>query len=126
MERDKPVYLISAVSKMFNIHAQTLRLYEREGLVTPSRTDGNTRLYSENDIERLEQILSLTRDMGVNLAGIDIILGMRQRQRVENEKLALFLLEVKNLLRKEAPQLIEKVEDLAQSSGLLDDTTQNQ
>jgi len=70
-------YMISAVAQKYNIHPQTLRLYEREGLLKPSRTDGNTRLYSEEDLDRLETILSLTRDLGVNLAGVEIILNMR-------------------------------------------------
>ena len=71
--------MISAVAKKFNIHPQTLRLYEREGLLKPSRTDGNTRLYSEEDLEQLEMILSLTRELGVNLAGVEIILNMRHK-----------------------------------------------
>ena len=75
----KAYYMISAVAQKYNIHPQTLRLYEREGLLKPSRTDGNTRLYSEEDLERLETILSLTRDLGVNLAGVEIILNMRSR-----------------------------------------------
>ena len=73
----KAYYMISAVAQKYNIHPQTLRLYEREGLLKPSRTDGNTRLYSDEDLERLETILSLTRDLGVNLAGVEIILNMR-------------------------------------------------
>ena len=72
-------YMISAVAQKYNIHPQTLRLYEREGLLTPSRTDGNTRLYAEEDLEQLETILSLTRDLGVNLAGVEIILNMRRK-----------------------------------------------
>ena len=79
--RGKTGYMISAVAEMYNIHPQTLRLYEREGLLLPSRSDGNTRLYSEEDLERLEVILSLTRDLGVNLAGIEIILNMRARMK---------------------------------------------
>jgi len=75
----KACYMISAVALKYNIHAQTLRLYEREGLLKPSRTDGNTRLYSEEDLGQLEIILSLTRDMGVNLAGVEIILNMRRK-----------------------------------------------
>jgi MerR family transcriptional regulator/heat shock protein HspR len=71
--------MISAVAQKYNIHPQTLRLYEREGLLKPSRTEGNTRLYSDEDLERLETILSLTRDLGVNLAGVEIILNMRTR-----------------------------------------------
>ena len=75
----KAYYMISAVAQKYNIHPQTLRLYEREGLLTPSRTEGNTRLYSEADLEQLETILSLTRDLGVNLAGVEIILNMRRK-----------------------------------------------
>ena len=71
--------MISAVAQKYNIHPQTLRLYEREGLLKPSRTEGNTRLYSEEDLEQLETILSLTRDLGVNLAGVEIILNMRRK-----------------------------------------------
>jgi MerR family transcriptional regulator/heat shock protein HspR len=75
----KAYYMISAVAQKYDIHPQTLRLYEREGLLRPSRTEGNTRLYSEEDLEQLETILSLTRDLGVNLAGVEIILNMRRR-----------------------------------------------
>ena len=78
-ERGKAYYMISAVSQKYNIHPQTLRLYEREGLLMPSRTEGNTRLYSEEDLEQLETILALTRDLGVNLAGVEIILNMRRK-----------------------------------------------
>lgn len=82
--------MISAVAEMYNLHPQTLRLYEREGLLSPSRSEGNTRLYTEEDLERLEVILSLTRDLGVNLAGIEIILNMRARMReMEREVQAL-------------------------------------
>ena len=82
----KAYYMISAVAQKFSIHPQTLRLYEREGLLKPSRTDGNTRLYSEEDLERLETILALTRDLGVNLAGVEIILNMRQKiERMQQE-----------------------------------------
>ncbi len=72
-------YMISVVAKSYDIHPQTLRLYEREGLLKPSRTDGNTRLYSEADLRDLEVILNLTRDLGVNLAGVEIILNMRRK-----------------------------------------------
>ena len=75
----KAYFMISAVAQKYNIHPQTLRLYEREGLLKPSRTEGNTRLYSEEDLEQLETILSLTRDLGVNLAGVEIILNMREK-----------------------------------------------
>src|SRR6476620_8837932 len=77
--KSKGAYMISAVAEMYEIHPQTLRLYEREGLLKPSRTDGNTPLYTDEDLERLEFILSLARDLGVNIAGIAIILQMRER-----------------------------------------------
>jgi MerR family transcriptional regulator, heat shock protein HspR len=78
-KRTRGTYTISVVADQFGIHPQTLRLYEREGLLKPSRTDGNTRLYTDADIEQLEVILSLTRDLGVNLAGVEIILNMRTK-----------------------------------------------
>jgi len=97
MKKDKkrkkePLYMIGAVSRMFNIHPQTLRLYEREGLLTPSRTEGKTRLYSQEDIEKLEFILFLTRELGVNLAGVDAILRMRE-QMMQMQKQIEYLLE---------------------------------
>jgi MerR family transcriptional regulator/heat shock protein HspR len=79
MKKRTKTYTISAVAEMYDIHPQTLRLYEREGLLKPSRSDGNTRLYSDSDLERLEIILSLTRDLGVNLAGVEIVLNMREK-----------------------------------------------
>ncbi len=83
---DEPVYLISIVASMLNIHPQTLRQYEREGLITPSRTEGRIRLYSQRDIDRMKLILRLTRDLGVNIAGIDIILRLKeQMEEMENE-----------------------------------------
>jgi MerR family transcriptional regulator/heat shock protein HspR len=72
-------YMISVVARSYGIHPQTLRLYEREGLLKPSRTEGNTRLYSEDDLKQLEVILNLTRDLGVNLAGVEIVLNMRRK-----------------------------------------------
>jgi MerR family transcriptional regulator/heat shock protein HspR len=82
----KAYYMISAVAQKYNIHPQTLRLYEREGLLKPSRTEGNTRLYSEEDLEQLETILTLTRDLGVNLAGVEVILNMRRKiQQMQGE-----------------------------------------
>ena len=77
--KSKGAYMISAVAEMYDIHPQTLRLYEREGLLKPSRTEGNTRLYTDEDLQRLEFILSLARDLGVNISGIAIILQMRER-----------------------------------------------
>jgi len=77
--KGKAAYMISVVAEQYQIHPQTLRLYEREGLLKPSRSEGNTRLYTQEDIERLEVILKLTRDFGVNLAGVEIILNMREK-----------------------------------------------
>ena len=77
--KSKAAYMISVVAEQYEIHPQTLRLYEREGLLKPSRSDGNTRLYTPEDLERLEVILHLTRDLGVNLAGVEIILNMREK-----------------------------------------------
>ncbi|RUM65569.1 MAG: MerR family transcriptional regulator [Sulfurospirillum sp.] len=76
---DEPVYQISVVAKALNIHPQTLRQYEREGLITPSRTNGKIRLYSQKDIDKINLILRLTRDLGVNLAGVDIILQFKDQ-----------------------------------------------
>ena len=87
----KAGYMISAVAEMYHLHPQTLRLYEREGLLTPSRSEGNTRLYTQEDLERLEVILSLTRDLGVNLAGIEVILNMRQRMDAMRQEMQSFV-----------------------------------
>jgi MerR family transcriptional regulator/heat shock protein HspR len=78
--KSKGAYMISSVAEMYGIHPQTLRLYEREGLLKPSRTEGNTRLYTDEDLQRLEFILSLARDLGVNISGMAIILQMRERK----------------------------------------------
>ena len=91
-------YTISAVATQYEIHPQTLRLYEREGLLKPSRTDGNTRLYSDEDLERLETILSLTRDLGVNLAGVEIILNMRRKMEQMQGEVNQFMEYVKHEL----------------------------
>ena len=89
--KSKGAYMISAVAEMYDIHPQTLRLYEREGLLKPSRTEGNTRLYTDEDIERLEFILNLARDLGVNIAGIGIILQMRERMEEMNRQMHSFV-----------------------------------
>ena len=89
--KSKGAYMISAVAEMYEIHPQTLRLYEREGLLKPSRTEGNTRLYTDEDLERLEFILNLARDLGVNIAGIAIILQMRERMEEMNRQMQSFV-----------------------------------
>ena len=89
--KGKGAYMISAVAEMYDIHPQTLRLYEREGLLRPSRSDGNTRLYTDEDLERLEFILNLARDLGVNIAGIAIVLQMRERMEEMNRQMQGFV-----------------------------------
>ena len=89
-------YTISVVAERFNVHPQTLRLYEREGLLTPTRTKGNTRLYSEDDIDQLDLILSLTRELGVNLAGVEIILNMRSKMDAMQRQMREFVKYVNN------------------------------
>jgi MerR family transcriptional regulator/heat shock protein HspR len=89
-------YMISSVAEMYEIHPQTLRLYEREGLLKPSRTEGNTRLYTDEDLERLEFILSLARDLGVNISGIAIILQMRERMDEMQRQMADFVTYVRD------------------------------
>ena len=89
--KSKGAYMISAVAEMYEIHPQTLRLYEREGLLKPSRTEGNTRLYTDEDLERLEFILNLARDLGVNIAGIAIVLQMRERMEEMNRQMQSFV-----------------------------------
>lgn len=96
MKRKVKTYTISAVAELFDIHPQTLRLYEREGLLKPSRSIGNTRLYEDADLERLEIILSLTRDLGVNLAGVEIILNMREKMNGMQREFERFLEYIRN------------------------------
>src|SRR3984885_15393455 len=100
-------YMISSVAEQYQIHPQTLRLYEREGLLKPSRSDGNTRLYTDQDLERLDVILKLTRDLGVNLAGVEIILNMREKmeemQRQIQEFVASLNTEISQRSRPAAP-----------------------
>jgi MerR family transcriptional regulator/heat shock protein HspR len=91
MKREKGFYSISAVAKMFSIHQQTIRLYEKEGLLTPKRSDGNTRLFSEEDVDRLEQIIHLTHQVGVNLAGVEMVLKLQEKiEKMQKKMNALF------------------------------------
>ena len=89
--KSKAAFMISAVAEQYEIHPQTLRLYEREGLLKPSRSEGNTRLYTSEDLERLEVILHLTRDLGVNLAGVEIILNMRAKMGEMQSQIQQFI-----------------------------------
>src|SRR5262252_1187677 len=104
-KKSKASYMISAVAEQYEIHPQTLRLYEREGLLKPSRSEGNTRLYTDDDIERLEVILKLTRDMGVNLAGVEIILNMREKMAAMERQMQEFIAQLDTeLARRVSPQ----------------------
>src|ERR1700693_4651873 len=89
--KSKAAYMISSVAEQYQIHPQTLRLYEREGLLAPSRSEGNTRLYTDGDLERLEVILKLTRELGVNLAGVEIILNMREKMAGMQQQIEEFV-----------------------------------
>lgn len=91
MSKRGKAYMISSVAEQYQIHPQTLRLYEREGLLKPSRSDGNTRLYTDQDLERLDVILKLTRDLGVNLAGVEIILNMREKMEEMQRQIQEFV-----------------------------------
>lgn len=96
--------MISAIAEQYQIHPQTLRLYEREGLLKPSRSEGNTRLYTQEDIERLEVILKLTRDFGVNLAGVEIILNMREKMAAMQKQVEEFIHTLNEQLAEHIPQ----------------------
>jgi MerR family transcriptional regulator/heat shock protein HspR len=97
--RKEPLYMIGTVAKMYNIHPQTLRLYEKEGLLVPSRTKGKTRMYSEEDLEKLEFILFLTREMRVNLAGVDAVLRMKQQLEELQNQIQLLLTRLQDEIR---------------------------
>jgi MerR family transcriptional regulator/heat shock protein HspR len=107
--KGKAAYMISAVAETYDIHPQTLRLYEREGLLKPSRSEGNTRLYTQEDLERLEVILNLTRDLGVNLAGVEVILNMRQRLEDMQKEMQGFIEYVEREFTSRSPELNEKI-----------------
>ena len=110
--RKQGAYMISSVAEMYGIHPQTLRLYEREGLLKPSRTEGNTRLYTDEDLERLEFILNLARDLGVNIAGIAIILQMRERMEEMNRQMQSFVEYVRT-------EMLSHFQPVAPSSGAI-------
>ncbi|MCB1024913.1 MAG: helix-turn-helix transcriptional regulator [Acidobacteria bacterium] len=115
MSKKVKTYTISVVSKIYEIHPPTLRGYEREGLIEPSRSDGNTRLYTDSDLERLEVILSLTKDLGVNLAGVEIILNMREKMDAMQREFERFF----EYLRTHADQISNQVETFGDSEALI-------
>ena len=108
-KNSKAAYMISAVAESYGIHPQTLRLYEREGLLKPSRSDGNTRLYTQEDLERLDVILSLTRELGVNLAGVEVVLNMRKRMAEMQRELQEFIEYVEREIVTRSPELDQKI-----------------
>ena len=109
-KKAKAAYMISAVAETYGIHPQTLRLYEREGLLKPSRSEGNTRLYTAEDLEQLELILSLTRDLGVNLAGVEVVLNMRQRIEEMKVEMAEFIKYVEEQIVNRSPEMNQKIQ----------------
>ncbi len=115
MSKKIKTYTISVVAKLYDIHPQTLRGYEREGLIEPSRSDGNTRLYTDVDLERLELILSLTKDLGLNLAGVDIILNMRAKMDAMQIEFERFF----DYLRTHADQFSSQVGTYSGSEALI-------
>lgn len=115
MKRKVKTYTISAVAELYDIHPQTLRLYEREGLLKPSRSVGNTRLYEDSDLERLEIILSLTRDLGVNLAGVEIILNMREKMASMQKEFERFF----EYLQTHAGDFSQQVQNMNQTDALI-------
>ncbi len=110
-KRRKAGYMISAVAEQYQVHPQTLRMYEREGLLTPSRSEGNTRLYTEQDLERLEVILQLTRELGVNLAGVEIILNMREKMGVMQRQIETFVSSLNDEMAQRAAQQRRREDD---------------
>ena len=110
-KRGKAAYMISNVAQNYNIHPQTLRLYERQGLLKPSRSEGNTRLYTDDDLERLELILTLTRDLGVNLAGVEVVLNMRDKMMEMQKEVGRFLEMIREEFSQVSSRYQEKVEN---------------
>lgn len=115
MKKKIKTYSISVVAEIYEVHPQTLRLYEREGLLKPSRSDGNTRLYTDTDLERLDVILSLTRELGVNLAGVEIILNMREKMDAMQKEFEDFI----KYLRSHAGEITQQVETFSTSEALI-------
>ena len=118
MKKKVKTYTISAIADLYEVHPQTLRLYEREGLLKPSRSQGNTRLYTDTDLERLEVILSLTRDLGVNLAGVEIILNMREKMEAMQREFERFFEYLRTHASELAP-MTATAEQFANSEALV-------
>ncbi len=110
------LYMIGVVASRYEIHPQTLRMYEREGLLRPSRTEGKTRLYSDEDLERLEFILNLTRDLGVNIAGVEVVLNLRDRMHEMQREMEILLERYRTRLRAAG---VDPEEPAAHPTGLV-------
>lgn len=112
MRRKKGFFSISAVAKMFSVHQQTVRLYEKQGLISPKRSSGNTRLFSEEDIDQLEEVIYLTHEMGINLAGVEMILRLKKQiKKMQNEMNKIF-----DVTQQELEQENEKSKEMVQNS----------
>lgn len=119
MKRKKGFYSISAVAKMFSIHQQTIRLYEKEGLISPKRSEGNTRLFSEEDVDRLEEIIYLTHQLGVNLAGVEMILKLQKKIQKMQKKMNTIFESAHEELKREQEVSKQAVKESARSLLLL-------
>ena len=111
MRRRKGFYSISVVSKMFSVHQQTVRMYEKEGLICPKRTEGNTRLFSEEDVDRLEQVINLTHKMGVNIAGVQMILKLQKKMKKMQTDMNKLFEQVQGQLDQETDQYKSAIEE---------------
>lgn len=121
MKRKKGYYSISVVAKMFSVHQQTIRMYEKEGLINPKRSDGNTRLFSEEDVDRLEEIINLTHKMGVNLAGVEIILKLQRKMKKLQEDMNKLFGQVEGQLAEESEVYKKEVKQQVQQLAMLKD-----
>jgi len=114
MKKRKGFYSISVVAKMFSVHQQTVRMYEKEGLLTPKRSEGNTRLYSEEDVERLEEIINLTHKMGVNLAGVEIVMKLQKKIKRMQEDMNKMFSQLQGQLDHEGDEYTKEVKHSAE------------
>ena len=115
VKRKKGFYSISAVAKMFSVHQQTIRLYEKEGLINPKRSEGNTRLFSEQDVDRLEEIIYLTHQLGVNLAGVEMILKLQQKIEKMQKKMNDLFENTQEELKREKESAKKSIQSSAQT-----------
>ncbi len=113
MKRKKGYFSISAVAKMFSVHQQTIRLYEKEGLISPKRSEGNTRLFSEEDVNRLEEIIYLTHKLGINLAGVEMILRLQKRMNKMQKEMNTLFNQMNNELSEENEMSKQIIRDAA-------------